>query len=140
MALPSRNSAAPVQVRWIGLDRDSTEEVLELIAIGDKTGTYTLPWIISATDLADPTVGDHIVLIDIDGNPRILVELTLIEQVNFGAITSEHTAIDGTPVRDLTVWKPLHTQYWNALLQPFNKKVDDDMPVLVEHFKLIYAG
>ena len=37
------------QVRWIGLDHDSTEQVLDLILAGDKTGTFTLPWIIERT-------------------------------------------------------------------------------------------
>ena len=34
------------QVRWIGLDDETTRQVIELIQIGDKTGTFTLPWIV----------------------------------------------------------------------------------------------
>jgi len=126
------------QVRWIGLDHASTEEVLELIVSGDKTGTFTLPWIIVATGDPEPAVGDAIILIDFEGHPRQLVELTHIERVDFGAVTTAHTAIDGTPVRDLSIWKPLHTSYWNALLAPFGKSVSDDMPVWVEGFRLVY--
>ena len=49
-------TASGYQVRWIGLDHDSTEEVLQLIASGDKTGTFTLPWIIAAS--GDPEEDD----------------------------------------------------------------------------------
>ena len=126
------------QVRWIGLDHDSTEEVLELIASGDKTGTFTLSWIVEQTSQPEPAVGDAIILIDFEGHPRQLVQLAHIELVHFGAITTAHTAIDGTPVRDLAIWKPLHTSYWNMLLAPFGKSVSDDMPVWVEHFLLLY--
>ena len=125
------------QVRWIGLDDESTEQVIELIETGDKTGTFTLPWIVERTDRAEPRVGDPIILIDFRGKPRLLVRLTRIYEVTFGSVTEADIAIDGTPVRTLEVWKPLHTQYWNALLAPFDMTVSEDMPVLVEPFELL---
>jgi uncharacterized protein YhfF len=128
---------AEYQVRWIGLDYDSTEDVLQLISAGDKTGTFTQPWIVESTDIPMPASGDCIMLIDYAGHPRLLLQLTDIQQVDFGAITAHHTAVDGTPVRDLAIWKPLHTQYWNDLLAPFGKSVSDDMPVLIEKFNLL---
>jgi len=41
-------------------------------------------------------------------------------------------------VRDPAVWVPLHTFYWNALLEPFGLTVSDDMPFWVEAFELLY--
>jgi len=125
------------QVRWIGLDDESTEQVIELIETGDKTGTFTLPWIIERTDQPEPKVGDPIILIDFRGKPRLLVRLTRVHQVTFGTVTEQDTAIDGSPVRALDVWKPLHTQYWAALLAPFDMTISEDMPVLVEAFELL---
>jgi len=128
------------QVRWIGLNDETTKQILELIQIGDKTGTFTLPWIVAKTDRVMPEAGDAIVLVDFDGAPKLLVRLTAIEEVLFGEITTGHIAIDGTPVRALDVWKPLHTQYWNQMLEPFDLTVSDDMPVLVEKFELLYPN
>jgi len=128
------------QVRWIGLDDTTTEQVIELIQAGDKTGTFTLPWIIEHTGQPDPAVGDPIVLVDFHGHPRLLVRLTEIDTVPFGAITTTHTRIDGSPVRDLAIWKPLHTNYWNNLLAPYQLSVDAAMPVLVEKFELLRAN
>jgi uncharacterized protein YhfF len=136
--LPASNLPTDYQVRWIGLDRETTAEVLDLIRVRDKTGTYTLPWIVARTDQPQPRVGDAIILIDFDGSPALLVRLSAIFEAPFGKITAEHTAIDGTPVRDLAVWKPLHTQYWNGLLAPFAMSVSDDMPVWIEKFELLY--
>ena len=126
------------QVRWIGLDHDSTEQVMELIQAGDKTGTFTLPWLIERTEQPEPQVGDPIILIDFNGKPRLLVRLTAIHTVTFGEVSEADIAIDGTPVRSMEVWKPLHTQYWNGLLEPFGLEVSDDMPVLIEPFELLY--
>jgi uncharacterized protein YhfF len=132
--------AAAYEPRWIGLDDATTEEVIELIGSGDKTGTFTLPWLIEHTDQPTPVVGDPIILVDFAGHPRLLVRLTDITTVAFGDITAMHTSIDGTPVRDLAVWKPLHTIYWNNLLAPYQLKVSESMPVLVEKFALLYQN
>lgn len=126
------------EVRWIGLDNDSTEQILELIAAGDKTGTFTLPWLIERTEQPQPRAGACIILVDFKGKPRMVVRLTEIIHVNFGDIEASHTAIDGTPVRDLEVWIPLHTRYWNALLAPHDLSVSPEMPVYVEPFEQLY--
>ncbi len=126
------------QVRWIGLNDETTKQILGLIQTGDKTGTFTLPWIVARTDRVLPKSGDAVILVDFDGKPKQLVRLTAVDEVPFGKITSEHTAVDGTPVRGLDVWKPLHTQFWNHMLEPFDLSVCDDMPVLIEKFELLY--
>jgi len=137
-ALPEAGLPADFDVRWIGLDADTTEAILALIAAGEKTGTYSLPWIIERSGRRPPAPGLPIVLVDIHGRPRLLVRLTRVEQVTFGAIDATHTALDGPPVRDLAVWKPMHTDHWNGLLAPFGLAVSEDMPVLVEAFELVY--
>jgi len=126
------------QVRWIGLDRPTTQQIFDLVRSGDKTGTFTLPWIVARTDQPPPAVGDCLILIDFDGIPTMVVRLERVHEVAFGAITAADTAIDGSPVRDLAVWKPLHTQYWGALLQPFGLQVSPDMPVWVEKFSIVH--
>lgn len=138
-AVPSV-SGDDYQVRWIGLDAESTRQIFDLIRTGDKTGTFTLPWIVERTGLPVPAPGDLIVLIDIDGRPVMVVRLTEVRRVIFGQVTARDTAIDGTPVRDPAVWKPLHTAYWNALLAPFGLSVSEDMPFWAEPFVLLFDG
>ena len=136
--LPGAGLPTEYEVRWIGLDAESTAEILDLIRARDKTGTFTLPWVVARTDQPAPRVGAAIILIDFDGNPALLIRLTDIREVSFGEITAEHTVIDGAPVRDLNIWKPLHTRYWSTLLAPFAMTVSDDMPVWIEKFELLY--
>jgi uncharacterized protein YhfF len=137
-ARPAERLASDYQVRWIGLDAPSTRQIFDLIRCGDKTGTFTLPWIVERTGSPRPAVGDCIILIDFDGTPTMLVRMERIHEVPFGRITAADTAIDGSPVRDLAVWKPLHTGYWGALLQPFGLDVTEDMPVWIEKFALVH--
>jgi uncharacterized protein YhfF len=141
MAAEARPDAMPgddYQVRWIGLDDATTRQVLDLIRTGDKTGTYTLPWLVEYTGQPVPAVGDTIILVDFGGHPRLIVRLTHIQEVPFGKISATHTAVDGSPVRDLKIWKPLHTRYWNGMLEEYGSRVSEEMPVWVEKFELLF--
>ncbi len=127
-------------VKWIGIDEPTTAQIFDLIKQGDKRGTFGLPWIIEANGQKTPEPGDSMVLIAYDGTPTLVVRLTDVVETTFGQIGPEHTAIDGSPVRDLSVWIPLHTDYWNKLLEPYGREVSGDMPVLVLPFELVYQA
>lgn len=137
-ANPTLRLADDYQVRWIGLDAETTRQIFDLIRARDKTGTFTLPWIAERTGQPAPRAGDSLVLIDMNGRPTLLVRLTQVRTAVFGKVTAADTAVDGSPVRDPAVWVPLHTQYWNELLRPFGLAVTDDMPFWVEQFELLY--
>ena len=134
----SKEIEADAETRWIGLDEETTEQIIELIRSGDKTGTFSLPWIIERTGQRTPAVGQHIVLVDTAGLPRLLVRLTVVREAVFGEVDATHTAVDGTPVRDPAVWKPLHEQYWGPMLAAHGLRVSDDMPFLIEEFEVVY--
>ena len=127
-----------LEVRWIGLDADSTLQIFELIRTGDKRGTFTLPWIVERTASPVPAVGHLLVLVDINGNPVLLTRVIRVDSAVFGAVRAEHTRIDGSPVRDPEVWVPLHTAYWNQHLAPFGLTVSPEMPFWIEEFELLY--
>lgn len=125
-------------VRWIGIDAPTTRQILELIRRREKTGTFTLPWLVARGERPMPAVGDCLVLVDWDGTPALAVRLTGVREVAFGAISERETAVDGPPVRSLAVWKPLHRRHWTAMLAPHGLTVTDAMPVLVETFEPVY--
>jgi uncharacterized protein YhfF len=117
---------------------DATRQIFELIRARDKTGTFSLPWIFERTGQPEPQVGDRLILIDMHGTPTLLVRLTRVYATSFGRVTAADAPVDGSPVRDLAVWVPLHTRYWNDLLRRFGLEVTDDMPFWVEQFELLY--
>jgi len=140
-ANPSLELAADnVEIRWIGLDAESTLQIFDLIRTGDKRGTFTLPWIVERTGSPVPAVGRLLVLIDMGGKPVLLTRVIRVDHAVFGAVRAEHTVIDGSPVRDPATWVPLHTFYWNNHLQPFGLEVSPEMPFWIEEFELVYDG
>ena len=127
------------QVRSIGIDEATTDLIIEFIKAGEKTGTYSLPWLMEAEGHPKTTPDTPIMLVSYAGIPRVVVQITSVYETTFGNISLKDTALDGPPVRDLDIWIPLHTNYWNGLLSRHNRVCTSDMPVLVERFKFVYA-
>ena len=126
------------QVRSIGIDEETTGLIINFIKAGEKVGTFSLPWVMTAENLPMSYKGLPIILLSFDGKPELAVQLTKVFETSFGEIDSGVTCIDGPPVRDPDVWIPLHQDYWNGMLAEYGKACSDDMPVLVEKFKLVY--
>ena len=125
------------QVRSLGIDEDTTTQILGYIKIRDKVATFSLPWVIDANGFPYPEPGLPIVLCDYAGKPHLIVRLTEIRETTFGQIGRAESALDGPPVQDPEVWIPLHRRYWNGLLAAYGRECADDMPVLIEPFDYI---
>ena len=128
------------QVRSIGIDEETTDLIIEFIKTGEKKGTYSLPWLIEAEGYPKTNPNTPIMLVSYDGIPKVVVQITGVYETTFGNISLNDTSLDGPPVRDLDVWIPLHTEYWNGLLSKHNLACTSNMPVLVEKFKFIYGA
>ena len=127
------------QVRSIGIDEETTDLIIEFIKTGEKIGTYSLPWLMEAEGHPKAMPDTPIILVSYDGIPKVVVQITSVYETTFGEISLNDTLLDGPPVRSLDVWIPLHTDYWNGLLSKYKRACTDDMPVLVEKFKFVYA-
>ncbi len=127
------------QVRSLGIDAETTTQILEYIKTRDKVATFSLPWVIEANGFPHPEPGTPIVLCDYVGQPHLIVRLTDVRKTTFGEIGYAESSLDGPPVQDPDVWIPLHRQYWNGLLAAYGRECTDDMPVLIEPFDYIGA-
>ena len=125
------------QVRSLGIDAETTDQIFGYIKSRDKVATFSLPWVIDANGFPYPEVGMPVVLCDYDGNPRLIVRLNNIRETTFGEISYAETSLDGPPVQDPNIWIPLHRTYWNGLLASYGRECTDDMPVLIEPFEYV---
>ena len=125
------------QVRSLGIDAETTTQILEYIKTRDKVATFSLPWVIEANGFPYSEPGTSIVLCDYVGTPHLIVQLTDVRETTFGEIGYAESSLDGPPVQDPEVWIPLHRKYWNGLLAAYGRECTDDMPVLIEPFDYI---
>ena len=125
-------------VRWIGGDDETTEAILGHILTGDKTGTVSMPWVAEKRGCGPSRAGDAMVLIHFDGSPAVVLQVTNVETVPYKDIELKHTSLDGPAVRPLEIWLPVHTPYFERLLEPYGLKLTDDTPISFETFKLVH--
>ena len=125
------------QVRSLGIDAETTTQIIEYIKTRDKVATFSLPWVIEANGFPYSQPGTPIVLCDYVGTPHLIVQLTDVRKTTFGDIGYAESSLDGPPVQDPEVWIPLHRKYWNGLLAAYGRECTDDMPVLIEPFDYV---
>ena len=125
------------QVRSLGIDAETTTQILEYIKTRDKVATFSLPWVIEANGFPYSEPGTPIVLCDYVGTPHFIVRLTDVRETTFRDISYAESSLDGPPVQDPDIWIPLHRQYWNGLLAAYGRECTDDMPVLIEPFDYV---
>ena len=125
------------QVRSLGIDAETTAQILGYIKTREKVATFSLPWVIDSNGFPYPEPGIPVVLCDYTGKPHLIVRLTAVRETTFGVIGYAESSLDGPPVQDPNVWIPLHREYWNGLLATYGRECTDDMPVLIEPFDYI---
>lgn len=129
-----------VDVRRIGTDAEMVRLIIERIAIGEKTMTYSLPWLREQTGQPEPVAGMHIIALDARGAPALLMKLKRVQSLKFGKVSAADVAEEGLPMRDIKAWRPLHIAVWNEKLSPYGLEVSDDMPVTAEYFEVLHSA
>ena len=128
------------RVRSIGGTPETMEAITRLILAGDKTGTFTSPWMFEGDRSITPVVGGYSVLTDSRGAPAAVLKTTMLMTLPFNQITENETAVDGPPVRPLEVWRPIHVDFFTGELAARGKSFVEDMPVTVEAFEVVCRG
>ena len=136
-ALPGTD-VGDYRTRCIGWNQETATKICEHVVAREKTGTFSLPWLHAINVETKPDIGDFVILLDYDGGPQALLQTVGLTLLPFKDIDETHTGLDGPSVRDLKVWRGIHTNYWNGLLEPLGKEVGDDLPVVVERFDCLY--
>ena len=125
------------EIRRLGTDEAMVERILTVIERGEKTMTFSLPWVAEREGMPAPTPGRHLVLLDAGDAPRLLLRLTEVKPRTFGTVDLKDLAREGIPMRDPEAWRELHTLVWNGKLAPLGLEVIDEMPVWAEYFDLV---
>lgn len=128
------------RVRAIGGTPEATATITKLILSGDKTGTFTSPWMYEGDRSITPVVGGYSVLLDETDSPRAVLRTTGLMIVPFNQITENETAIDGPAIRSLDVWRPVHVRFFTGELAARGKDFVETMPVTVEKFTVVCTG
>lgn len=114
------------------------EKLLGLVYSGAKTGVFSRPQDLAAAGQT-PTPGDCVVFTDHADRPCCLVRIEECRLMKFDEVTSEQTACESPAARDVEVWRGIHRRYWTPVLAAEGASFSEEMPVLFQRFRLVYA-
>ena len=128
------------RLRHFGDSAGMANVLLNLILSGQKTGTFTTPWLFEGDENLTPVMGGYSVVTDFDGKPGVLLRTTGVKTLPYNQISEEDTQYEGPGARALEVWRQIHWSYFTRVLEPKGKVPTEEMPITVERFEVVCTG
>jgi uncharacterized protein YhfF len=113
---------------------DVATELGLLVRDGPKRATTSRLSEYQGTNEPMPAVGDHWVVTDGEGHPLCVTRTTRVDVARFGDVDEAFAWDEGEGDRTLAWWRQAHLDYFAATGQP----VDDDTPVVLERFEVVW--
>ncbi|TDB72774.1 ASCH domain-containing protein [Micromonospora sp. KC721] len=118
------------------------DRLVAAVLSGAKTATTSLLPDYEADGEPLPVVGARSVVVDSDDRPVAVVETTEVRIVRLGDVDLDHARDEGEGYDSVAAWRAGHEAYWHG---PDYRQwrgdpeftVDDDMPVVLERFRVV---
>jgi len=123
--------------RRLGSTKEMCDLLLGLVLEERKTCTYSLAQFLEEEG-GIPEPGDRIVFLDVEREPRCLVELDGCEQLAFNEVSERHTAGEGPAAREVSVWRRIHRAYWSKWLEAREQSFHEEIAVMWQSFRLLH--
>ncbi len=129
----------PYELAFPGPLRD---RLVAAVLTGRKTATTGLLAAYEAEGEPLPASGDRSALLDSDGRPVAVVEVTGIRVLPLGEVDLRHAVDEGEGHRSVAEWRAAHERFWHgaelreALGDP-DFTVDDTTGVVAERFRVV---
>lgn len=117
---------------------EQADELGQLILNGTKTGTCTSLWQWEAEGKPIPQPGWITVVLNGKNEPLCIIEDTEVFVCRFRDVDEEFAYAEGEGDRSLEHWREARIRYFSSTLPKIGRVFNEDMPLVCEHFKVIY--
>ncbi len=143
--LATRPDGAPAhQVAYVaesfGDNPVLADELAVLVLAGSKTATCSALWEWEAEGQPLPQVGLHTIVLDGRGEPVCIIETTEVTVRAYDQVDAQFAWEEGEGDRSLAFWRTAHWHYFTRTLPKIGRTAVEDMPLVCERFRLVYAG
>ena len=114
------------------------DELGALIASGTKTAACSALWEYEAEGEPLPKVGSKTIVVDGNGNPFCIVEMTEVEVVPYDRVDARFAYEEGEGDRSLAYWRDAHRRFFTRTLPNVGREPTTEMPLVCERFRVIY--
>lgn len=112
--------------------------LLELVLSGEKKATASSLLSYELGGSRVPQVGDYSIVTDWNGVPRCVIETTAVTIYPFGKITFDICKREGED-DTLESWQRGHERFFTEEGKGLGYRFSEDMPVVFEDFKVVFA-
>ena len=137
---PERAARRLYEAFRVGDSRESADEGARHVLAGRKTATSELLWAYEAGGQPPPAPGALSVLEDGAGRPVCICETLEAEIRPFGAVDQNFVADYGEWDGTLATWRRECWRYHAAVCRRIGREPSEDMPLVCERFRVVYAG
>ncbi|EIC23106.1 ASCH domain-containing protein [Thiorhodovibrio frisius] len=121
-------------------DKENADICAELVVKGEKKATAGLVWSYEAEAEPLPEICKLTVITDWNKTPQCIIETTAVEIKSFKDVDSAFALEEGEGDKTLDSWRSEHWKFFSAECEELNKEPSEEMPVVLERFKVVYLG
>lgn len=110
-----------------------------LIKAGIKTACCSTVWEYEESGEELPQVGLITVVLDGNEAPLCIIETTEVTITAYNKVDAQFAFDEGEGDRTLAYWRECHWEYFTFVLESIKRKPTEDMPLICERFRLLYA-
>ena len=140
--LRARGFTAPLDdpgIEWFGDSAELAAELGDLVRHGVKTASAGLAKSWDADGDPLPRVGDVRIVVDWDGEPIAVIEVTDVRIQPFDRVDEAFARDEGEGDGTLAWWRDAHRRYFSRECARLGVPMTDTMSVVCWRFRLIYA-
>ena len=116
------------------------DKLAALVAGGVKTATSALLWHYEAAGKRLMQVGDLSIVTTWDGEPVCVIETTEVRVLPFNQVDAQFAYDYGEGDRTLAWWQERLWAYYQRECAGLGRPAREDMPLVCERFRVVFAG
>ncbi|MDR0847350.1 MAG: ASCH domain-containing protein [Lactobacillales bacterium] len=125
----------PTPISWgFGDGGEMADRLGQLVVDGIKTATCSAALAYDEENEAYPVLGEYNIVLDSNEKPMCVIQNTLLAIKKFNEIDEAHALLEGEGDLSLKYWQDGHKAFFGE------KYFAEDMPLIIEHFKMVYKG
>jgi uncharacterized protein YhfF len=117
---------------------EAATKVGKLVRDGIKTTTSSLAWGLEHIGEPLPKVGDIYLIVDGNGEPLCIIELTEVEIKPFNAVDEQFAFEYGEGDRTLAFWLSDNWDFHSSWCIEIGREPSATMPIVFQRFRLLY--
>jgi uncharacterized protein YhfF len=110
------------------------DDLGELVRSGRKTATCSLLWQYEADGDPLPSVGEHSIILDGQGEPLCIIETVEVIVQPFNGMDASFAAAEGEGDGSLAYWRAVHWSFFGRQCDRLGLTPRPDMPLVCERF------